>query len=178
MDAVIRRAWLQPVANFAMVLALVSLPSSAAFGQTGGTDEEKTTEQKVQELSEALRTRRTELDDLEKKIEGHEVDAAAAMMEKELSDRRARYRRNVSELVALLVEGQDAGATGADGRALATGILLEEAKAMRAKVGELSAEMLELVNITSEGSPEEIADARKSLKTRIPVNKYSRIPGQ
>lgn len=168
MTAAVRGAWARPFAVFASVLTLVVLQSLAAFGQTGGTGEEKTTEQKVEELSEALRARRTELDVLERKIEGHEADAAAAMMEKELSDRRARYRRDVSELVALLVEGQDAGATVADGRALATGILQEEAKTMRVKVGELNAEMLELVNITSEGSPEEIADARKSLKNRIP----------
>ena len=63
----------------------------------------------------------------------------------------------------MLIEGEDAGAAVADGRDLATGILQQEAKAMRAKIGELSAEMIELVNITSEGSPEEIADARKSL---------------
>ena len=168
MTVAIRGTWARPFAVFASVLTLVVLPSLAAFGQTGGTGEEKTTEQKVEELSAALRTRGTELDDLEKAVKGHANDATSAMMEKELSDRRGRYRRDVSELVTLLIEGQDAGATVADGRALATQILREEAKAMRAKVGELSAESLRLVNITSEGTVEEIADARKSLQALIP----------
>ena len=168
MDAVIRRAWLQPVANFAMVLALVSLPSSAAFAQTGGTDEEKTAEQKVQELNEALRTRRTELAELEQNIEGHDDSSTAVMMEKELSDRRARYRREVSELVVLVLEGEDAGTGVADGRALATEILEQEAQSMRATILELGKQTLELVEVAGKGSAEEVADARKSLEDVIP----------
>ena len=168
MTAAVRGAWARPFAVFALVLTLVVLQSLAAFGQTGGTGGEKTTEQKVEALSEALRTRGTELDDLEKAVKGHANDATSAMMEKELSDRRARYRRDVSQLVTLLIDGQDAGATVADGRALATRILREEAKAMRAKVGELGAESLRLVNITSEGTAEEIANARRSLQALIP----------
>jgi small conductance mechanosensitive channel len=168
MDAVIRRAWLQPVANFAMVLALVSLPSSAAFAQTGGTDEEKTAEQKVQELNEALRTRRTELAELEQNIEGHDDSSTAVMMEKELSDRRVRYRREVSELVVLVLEGKDAGAGVADGRALATEILEQEAQSMRATILELGKQTLELVEVAGKGSAEEVADARKSLEDVIP----------
>jgi small conductance mechanosensitive channel len=159
---------LRPTATFALVLTLTSLFSLAAFGQQDGGAEEATTEQKVQELSADLRTRGADLEELKKTIAEHDDSATAAMMDKELSDRRARYRRDVSELVTLVLEGEDAGATVADGRALAADILKKDARAMREKLQELAAETLQLLNVTATGSAEEVAEARKTLASAIP----------
>ncbi|MBW2225565.1 MAG: hypothetical protein JRF54_15505, partial [Deltaproteobacteria bacterium] len=101
---------LRPVTTFALILTLASLASVAAFGQEGEAAEERTTEQEVQELSADLRTRGADLDELKKTIAKHDDSATAAMMDKELSDRRARYRRDVSKLVTLVLKGEDAGA--------------------------------------------------------------------
>jgi small conductance mechanosensitive channel len=158
----------RPAATLVLVLTLASLPSVAAFGQQGDGTEEKTAEQKVQELSADLRARATSLEDLERTIAKHDDSAAAAMMEKELSDRRGRFRRDVSELVTLVLEGEDAGATVADGRALVTEILQQDAVAMRQKVEELDAETLRLVEVTASGSAKEVEDASKKLSTAIP----------
>jgi small conductance mechanosensitive channel len=159
---------LRPTATFALVLTLTSLCSLAAFGQQGGATEEATTEQKIQELTADLRARGADLEELKKTIEKHDDSATAPMMDKELSDRRARYRRDVSELVTLVLEGEDAGATVADGRALAADILKEDARAMREKLQELAAETLQLLNVTATGSAEEVAEARKTLASAIP----------
>jgi small conductance mechanosensitive channel len=158
----------RPTATFVLVLTLASLCSLAALGQQGETAEEKTAEEKVQELSEDLRTRGADLEELKKTIEKHDDSATAAMMDKELSDRRARYRRDVSKLVTLVLEGEDAGVTVADGRALATDVLQKDATAMRKKLQELAAEILQLLDVTASGNAEEVAEARKTLASAIP----------
>jgi small conductance mechanosensitive channel len=168
MHTAARCAGLRPFASFVLVLTLASLFSPAALGQQGEPTEKKTAEQQVQELSQAVRTRGADLDELERTIDQHEDSSTAAMMEKELSDRRARYRRDVSQLVTLVLAGEDAGAAVADGRALATDILKKDAQAMRKKMEELGAEILELVDVTASGSAEEVADARKKLANAIP----------
>ncbi len=158
----------RPTATFILTLTLASLSSAAALAQQGGTAEEKSTEQKIQELSEDLRTRGVELDELHSNIEKHKDRSAAAMMDKELSNRRASYRRDVSELVTLVLNAEDAGATVADGRSLAEHVLQVEAAKMREKLTELSAATLRLVDVSMSGSAEEIEAARKSLSTEIP----------
>ncbi|MBW1763003.1 MAG: mechanosensitive ion channel [Deltaproteobacteria bacterium] len=136
---------LRPTATLLLVLTLASLPSLAAFGQQGSAAEEKTAEQKVQELSEDLRARGADLEELKKTIEKHDDSATAPMMDKELSDRRARYRRDVSKLVTLVLTGEDAGATVADGRALAADLLEKDARSMREKLQALAAETLSAI---------------------------------
>ncbi len=159
---------LPPTATFALILTLTSLFSLAAFGQQGGDAEEATTEQKVQALSADLRTRGADLEELKKRIAKHDDSATAAMMDKELSDRRARYRRDVSKLVTLVLKGEDAGATVADGRALAADLLEKDARSMREKLQALAAETLQLIDVTASGSDEEVAEARKALASAIP----------
>ena len=159
---------LRPTASFALVLTLTSLFSMAAFGQQGDSADEKATGQKVQELSEALRTRGADLEELERTIAKLDDRATATMMEKELSDRRARYRREISELLTLVLEGEDAGATVADGRALVSHVLQKDARAMRKKMLELGTEIVRLVDTTANGNAEEVAEARKTLAKAIP----------
>ena len=168
MHTAARGGWLRPFATFAVILTITSSFPLAAFGQDAGAEEEKTAEQKVEELAEALRSRGADLEELQKSIAKHDDSATAAMMEKELSDRRARYRRDVSDLVTLVLAGEDAGAAVADGRALATDLLQTDAQAMRKKMQQLDAEIMALVDITANGSAEEVAEARKALASILP----------
>jgi small conductance mechanosensitive channel len=139
----------------------------AAFGQQGGGAEEKTAEEKVRELSEDLRARDADIKGLERTIAEHDDSATGAMMQQELSDRRDRYRRDVSELVTLVLEGEDAGATVAGGRALVTEILRKDATTMQQRLKELNAEALRLLDLSANGSAEEVEEARKELPSTI-----------
>ena len=170
MDTAVRRRrdWLQPIAIFAIALTLGSVVPLAAFGQDAGTDEKKSAEQEIQELVADLETRRADLEDLTETVSKNPDRAAAVMMEKELSERRARYRRDVQHLGELVVAGTDAGAAVAQGRATATELLEEDRRAMREKMQEVDRRILELVDKADKGSPEEADKARSQLVADIP----------
>jgi small conductance mechanosensitive channel len=160
--------WLRPFANFALILTITSSCSLAAFGQDGGAEEKKTAEQEIQELVVDLETRRAELEELTDKISKNPDRAAAVAMEKELSDRRERSRRDVTHLVELVVAGQDAGAATSQGRDAAAKLLEADVRAMRERMEELDRRILELVDTADRESPEEAADARSKLIAAIP----------
>jgi len=158
----------RPFAIFALALTLGSLAPLAAFGQDEETAEKKSVEQEIQELATDLETRRADLEELTEKVSKNPDRAAAVMMEKELSERRARYRRDVQNLVELVVAGTDAGAAVAQGRATATELLEEDRQAMREKMEEVDRRILELVDTVDKGSPEEADKARSKLVADIP----------
>jgi len=101
---------LRTAASFVLALALTSSLPLAAFAQEAESEEEKSIAEQVQEVVEDLETREADLKELRKKIAQEEGTATATMLEKELVERRSRYRRGVSELVDLVVDGEDAGA--------------------------------------------------------------------
>jgi len=142
----------------------------AAFGQDAAIAEKKSVEQEIQELVADLETRRADLEELTAKVSKNPDRAAAVMMEKELSERRARYRRDVQHLVELVVAGKDAGAAVAQGRATATELLEVDEQAMRKKMEEVDARILELVDTADKGNPEESDKARSQLVDDIPVS--------
>jgi hypothetical protein len=144
--------------------------SLAAFGQTAETPDEKTVAEQIQELVTDLRTREAELEELNKKIERDPDHAAAAMLAKEVSDRRAKYRRDVATLVDLVVSGEDAGAEVAQGRAAATEILQDDAPKMREKLGEQDRKLVELIDTAANGTPEEVQQSRQDFVAQIPVS--------
>lgn len=113
--------------------------------------------------------READLDELRQKIEKHEDLAAAAMLEKELSERRSRYRRDVAELVELVLSGEDAGAAVAQGRAAAAELLQRDAQAMREQVEKLGIRMVELLDVVEKGSAEEAEKAERKLDDHIPA---------
>ncbi len=158
---------LRPAASFILVLTLTSLFSLAAFGQEGGSAEEKTTAEQVQELTDDLETREADLEELRQKIKKEEGSATATMLEKELVERRSRYRRAVSELVALVVDGEDAGTDVAQGRSVVTQALERDAKMIREELRNLSARIVELVDLMGEGSAEDAEKARKERDTAL-----------
>ncbi|MBW1904964.1 MAG: mechanosensitive ion channel [Deltaproteobacteria bacterium] len=170
MHTAARWSRLRPFAIFTLALTLGSLAPLAAFGQDAAIAEKKSVEQEIQELVADLETRRADLEELTAKVSKNPDRAAAVMMEKELSERRARYRRDVQHLVELVVAGKDAGAAVAQGRATATELLEVDEQAMRKKMEEVDARILELVDTADKGNPEESDKARSQLVDDIPVS--------
>jgi small conductance mechanosensitive channel len=140
-----------------------------SFAQGGESPGQRSIEEQIQELVQDLQAREADLDELRRKIEKHEDLAAAAMLEKELSERRARYRRDVADLVELVLSGEDAGAAVAQGRAAATELLERDAHSMREQVEKLGTRIVELLDVMEKGSAEEEDKARRKLDDDIPA---------
>jgi len=152
---------------FAAVFALSLSLTSAAFGQTEAEQAKPSTADQIQELVAKLETRRAELDALTARIDANADHAAAVMMQKEVSERREKFRRNVASLVELVINGEDAGAEVAQGRAAATEILETEAPKMKESLGEQYEKILTLVDVATKGAPEEADKAQNELVTEI-----------
>ena len=152
---------------FAAVLALSLSLTTAAFGQTEAEQTKPSISDQVQELVAKLETRRAELDALTKKIDANADRAAAVMLQKEVSERREKFRRDVAQLVELVMSGEDAGAEVAQGRAAATEILETEASKMKETLGEQYQKILALIDTATSGAPEEADEARNELVSEI-----------
>ena len=169
-----QRCRLRPGATLMLILLLSSLSSLAAFGQDAQTAEERSASEQIQDLVASLERRGAEIAELQTKIATNPDSTAALMLEKEVSDRRERYRRDVAKLVALVRNAK--GAEAARGRSMATKLLKTDAGSMREKLEANGTESLELLEITSKGSPEEAQKARgeliKKLSTATRLVKY------
>ncbi len=152
---------------FLLTMALHSLLPLAAMGQDGHTAKQKGAADEIQRLVADLKQRGSLLEELRQKVEEDPDRAAAVMLEKEVSERRARYRRDVEKLVQLVVNAEDAGAKAAQGRTTATELLQEDARAMREKLEETAKESVELVDVATKGSPEEAQRARTELSRKL-----------
>ena len=158
---------LRPTATFVLILALSSLFSLTAFGQDDEAPKKKSVTEQIQELAADLERRGAVLDELSQKIERDPDRAAAVMLEKEVSDRRAPYRRDVATLVELVLEAEDTGAEAAQGRSMAIELLQADARAMREKLKVMRTESLELVDLAAKGTPEEAQKARGDLVNNL-----------
>jgi hypothetical protein len=152
--------------RLALVVALSSSLATVTSAQEG-VPKEKTVAQQISALIEQLKTRGAELDAIRQKIENPEDSAAAAILEKELSERRARHRRELSELVDLVLGAEDAGTDVAQARATAVELLQRDAKSMHERMAAISATSLGLVDLAERGSGEDAAKARTSLDESI-----------
>jgi len=152
------------------VLALSLSLASAAFGQTETTEEQKSIGSQTQELIADLEARRAELDELQEKIDKNPDRAAAAMLEKEVSERRSKYRRDVASLVGMVLSGEDGGADVAAGRASATELLEADAPKMQESLSAQDRKLMELVDTAIKGSDEEAETARTEFVTQLPVS--------
>jgi small conductance mechanosensitive channel len=161
---------LRPATSFVLVLTLTSFFSLAAFGQDEQAEEKKSIATQIQELVADLETREADLEELSKKIEQNPDRAAAVMLEKEVSERRAKYRRDVERLVELVLSGADAGAEVAQGRAAVTEILQGDGPKMKKKLGERDKKLGELIDMAADGTPEEAEKARQEFVAQIPVS--------
>jgi len=163
MQTAAQRRRLRPSATLILTLALSTLLSQAAFGQENEAVAERNVTEQIQTLVQDLGQRGAVLEELGQKIKADPDSPAATMLEKELSDRRARYRRDVAKLVGLLLNAEDAGTKAAQGRSMAIGLLQKDARAMREKLEDTGRQSLGLVNLAAKGDPDEAQKARAEL---------------
>ncbi|NND30891.1 MAG: mechanosensitive ion channel [Myxococcales bacterium] len=156
------RGQLQLATIFLIALTLGSLSQSGALGQDAQTPQQEGASSQIEALVADLKQRGRALEELSQKV-GENPEGAAAMLEKEVSDRRARYRRDIAKLVQLVVDAEDAGTRAAQGRAIATAFLKQDAKSMREKLEETGRESVALVDVATKGSPDEAQKARSEL---------------
>ncbi len=167
MQIAAQRGRLLPASIFLLTVTLNSLLPLAALGQDGQTAKQKGAADEIQKLVVDLKRRGSLLEELRQKFEQDPDRAAALMLEKEVSERRARYRRDVEKLVQLVANAEDAGEKAAQGRATATELLQKDAQAMREKLEETGRESVELVEVATKGSPEEAQKARSELSRKL-----------
>ena len=159
---------LQPTAIFFLTLAIASLLPPVGLGQESQPAQEKSAADQITELVADLQTREADLEEMRLKIEKSPDNAAVTILEKELSERREKYRRDSSKLVKLVLSGEDAGADVAIGRAVATEILEKDAQSMLEKSRELDKKLVELMDMIEDGTSEEAETARTKLIDSIP----------
>ena len=151
------------IAGFVITLTLASFFPTAVSAQDDQAKEEKNIAAQIQELVTNLEAREAELQELGKKIERDPDSATTAMLEREVSERRGRFRRDLAKLVELVLTGEDAGAEVAQGRATAARILKADAPSLKDKLAELGAKNVTLIDTISKGPPEEVHEARKQF---------------
>jgi small conductance mechanosensitive channel len=166
-SATSRRA-LQPTATFILTLTLASLLPLVGLGQADQTKQEESVAEQVAELVADLQRREADLEEMRLKIAKDPDNAAAKILEKELSERREKYRRDSSKLVELVLSGEDAGADMATGRTAAIEILEKEAQSMLEKSRQRDQKIVELMNVIEDGSGEEAQMARAKMIDSIP----------
>jgi len=166
MQITTQRGQLQLAATFLITVTLGSLLPQATLGQDAQTPEQKDASGQIDGLVADLEQRGAALEKLSQEV-GENPDGAAAMLEKEISDRRARYRRDVAKLVQLVVDAEDAGTNAAQGRSTATKFLQADSRAMREKLEETGRESVALVDAATKGSPDEAQKARGELSRKL-----------
>ena len=139
------------------------LAQEAQPGEAGQAETTKTSAEQALDMLEDLKARRAELDELRTDLKKAGDMAAAAPVRKELSERRARYRRSLANLVELVKDGEDAGPEIASARAAVIDLLAQEAKSMRDKLDSRSAEAIEDLETISKGSAKEARQARQDF---------------
>jgi len=153
-----------------LMLSLAGSCPSTASGQDGGTENEKSFAEQVQERIDDLKTRESDLEELRAKITANEGSAASTMLQKELVERRSRYRRALVELAELAVKGEDGGAAVAQARSVATQALERDADVMRQELKALGERIMELVELMGSSSDDEAAKARNERDMALPVS--------
>jgi len=162
-----QRRRLQLTATFLITVTLGSLLPLSTLGQDTPSAEQKGASGQIQELVADLKQRGAVLNQLQRRVEEDPDGAASAMLEKEISDRRARYRRDVAKLVQLVVDAEDAGAEAAQGRSTATELLQRDARAMREKLEETGRASVALVDVAAKGTLDEAQKARSELSRKL-----------
>ena len=142
--------------TFSIAFALGLTISVAALGQDEQVEEKKSIATQIQELVAKLETQRAELDELTKKVGGLDDRAAAIIMEKEISQRREEFRREVDKQFSF-------GGSRSDREDAAIPIAWEDRK----EAGFTEEELRELADISGSGpSRKTLMEAARILKER------------
>lgn len=154
--------------GFLFILAFSFSSPSGSWAQEEA-EQKQTVEQQIDALVEQIKTRDAELEEMSGKLKSLD-ESAAAILETELSERRARQRRDLSELVDLVLTAQDAGADVASARATAAEILKEDAQSMQERMRDLNTANLARVETIEKGAAEEAEKARNELNESLAVS--------
>lgn len=158
----------QAAMGFLFILAFSFSSPSGSWAQEEA-EQKQTVEQQIDALVEQIKTRDAELEEMSGKLKSLD-ESAAAILETELSERRARQRRDLSELVDLVLTAQDAGADVASARATAAEILKEDAQSMQERMRDLNTANLARVETIEKGAAEEAEKARNELNESLAVS--------
>lgn len=150
----------------ALALCVFALPLASAQQPADQTSEP--TSREIKELVADLQKRAKRLEELQRTIEESPDLAANVITARELSERRARYRRDVAKLVDLVVKDADAGPEVAAGREAATAILSKDAKGLFESWEKRGARAIELFEDAETASGPESWKARRELNDEIP----------
>lgn len=160
---------LAPVTLFTISVAILVSIEVHVMGQeaqpadAGGAETPKTTAQEALDLLDDLKARHAELDELRAKLKEVGDMAAVPAVQKELSERRARYRRSLANLVEIVQRGADSGPEIATVRAATNDLLTRDAQSMREKLDSLARQAVDYLDVISKGSPEEAIKARQDF---------------
>ncbi len=157
--------------------AIFSLYCAVALSWTGVAVAQQTappptgsTAPQVQEIVTDLGQRQAELDELAAKIDQSSDRAAAAILEKQLSERRSKYRRDLARLVELVGPEADAGTDADRGRKAAAALLEADAPKLKERLRAHNEKALGLIEKAAQGTPEEAETARQELISQIPAS--------
>lgn len=146
-----------------------SLSSPAGSWAQEDAEQNQTVEQQLDALVQRIKTRDAELEEMSGKMKSLD-ESAGAILDTELSERRARQRRDLSELVDLVLSAEDAGADVASARATTVEILKEDSQSMQEQMQDLNTANLARVEIIEKGAPEEAEKARNELNESLAVS--------
>ena len=149
-----------PCTTLALLVTLVAFAPQHAVAQHGTPSGEQSAAEEIQKLLEDLERRDADIEDLRKRIKGRRGGVAQDALRSELGEQESRLRREVAQLVELLVERSNRGADDGPARALATEMLEADASRIRAASKAANAEILALAEVIESGTPEEAAKAQ------------------
>lgn len=155
------------VALFA-ALALCVFASPLASAQQPAAQTPEPAARQINELVADLQKRAKRLEELQRTIEESPDLASNVITERELSERRARYRRDVAKLVDLVAGGADGAPGVAAGREAATAILNKDARGLFESWEKRAARAIELFEVAERASGPESWKARRELNDEIP----------
>jgi small conductance mechanosensitive channel len=115
------------------------------------------------DMLEDLEARRAELEQLRAELKKAGDMAAAAPVRKELSERRARYRRSLASLVELLKNGQGTDSETSAAREATIDLLKQDWRSMRQQLDSLSQDSIEDLETISKGNAKEARQARQEF---------------
>ena len=155
-----------PAAALSIALLCVVASPMASAQQEPQTQEPIA--RQVDQLVADLEARAQRLEALQKTVDESPDNAASLVTARELSERRARYRRDVAKLVDMVLKGADAGPEVAAARATVTRMLSDDAKMLRDKWEERATQAVELFEAAEKGSGTESWEARRQLSDEVP----------
>ncbi|NNE45796.1 MAG: mechanosensitive ion channel family protein [Rhodothermales bacterium] len=164
-----------PAMASTLFIVVIALLPGVAFGQEEKTTPIASPTREIDRFVESTQQREAELEELRRVVDEHGDRPGAKLVRAELSRRRARKRRDLSRLVALLTEADTSGIDVSAAREVTVGILEGDRLTLLKNLEKTRLESFDLVDAAELGSAAESEVARRKLAILIP--KMDRIVG-